>query len=281
MVLVRKKDGSVRRCCDFRRLNDCTIKDAYPLPRIDICLDCLSSAKLFSTMDLQSGYWQIELSEEDRHKTAFTTKYGLWEYTKMPFGLCNAPSTFQRCKELIFRGMQWQTLLIYLDDIILYSSCIETHFQHLDEVLSRLHAACLKLKPSKCEFMQPEVLYLGHVVGSDGIKPNQKILETVQKWKSPTNVKEVQQFLGLCNYYRRFIHKFSDKATCLTELTKKGVQFVWTAECENSFQLLKETLCKEPILAYPRSDYLYWIRTPQTRALELFYPKWWMIQKRL
>ena len=226
-----------------------------------MCLDCLSSAKLFSTMDLQSGYWQIELSEEDRHKTAFTTKYGLWEYTKMPFGLCNAPSTFQRCMELIFRGMQWQTLLIYLDDIILYSSCIETHFQHLDEVLSRLHAAGLKLKPSKCEFMQPEVLYLGHVVGSDGIKPNPKILETVQKWKSPKNVKEIQQFLGLCNYYRRFIHNFSDKAACLTELTKKGVQFLWTAECENSFQLLKETLCKEPILAYPRSDCLFILDT--------------------
>ena len=254
VVLVRKKDGSVRWCCDFRKLNDSTIKDAYPLPRIDMCLDCLSTASVFSTMDLQSGYWQIKLREEDQHKTAFITKYGLWEYTKMPFGLCNAPSTFQRCMELIFRGMQWKTLLIYLDDLILYSSNISEHFSQLDEVLSKLCEAGLKLKPSKCEFIKDEVLYLGHIVTPNGIKPNPKIVESVEKWKTPTSVKEVQQFLGLCNYYRRFINKFSDKATCLTELTKKGVKFEWTKECEDSFNTLKETLCSAPILAYPRPN---------------------------
>ena len=125
VVLVRKKDGSVRWCVDYRKLNDVTVKDAYPLPRIDMCLECLGSAKLFSTMDLQSGYWQIEMDAKDQAKTAFITKYGLFEYTKMPFGLCNAPSTFQRCIELVLRGLQWKVLLIYLDDVIVYSSTYE------------------------------------------------------------------------------------------------------------------------------------------------------------
>ena len=261
VVLVRKKDGTVRWCIDFRKLNDRTIKDAYPLPRIDMCLDCLSSAKIFSTMDLQSGYWQITLNEDDQHKTAFITKYGLYEYTKMPFGLCNAPSTFQRCMELIFRGMQWETLLIYLDDIILYSSTITDHLEKLDEVLTKLQGSGLKLKPSKCEFIQSEVLYLGHVVSADGIKPNPKIVSTIGNWKSPTNVKEVQQFLGLCNYYRRFIHKFSERAASLTHLTKKGVTFDWTVHCEESFQFLKKALCQSPILAYPRPDHQFILDT--------------------
>ena len=193
-------------------------------------------------MDLQSGYWQIALNEDDQHKTAFITKYGLYEYTKMPFGLCNAPSTFQRCMELIFRGMQWETLLIYLDDIILYSSTIKDHLEKLDEVLTKLQGSVLKLKPSKCEFIQSQVLYIGHVVSADGIKPNLKIVSTIGNWKSPNSVKEVQQFLGLCNYYRRFIHKFSERAASLTHLTKKGVTFDWTVHCEESFQFLNQAL---------------------------------------
>ena len=208
--LVRKKDMSVRWCIDYRRLNDSTIKDAYPLPKISICLDCLAEASVFSVMDLQSGYWQLKVAPEDRHKTAFITKYGLFEYTKMPFGLCNAPSTFQRCMELIFRGMQWKTLLIYLDDIILYSSNLDDHFEKLDEVLSRLKRAGLKLKPSKCEFIKDEVVYLGHVVCRNGIKPNPKIIDSVENWKVPSSVKDVQKFLGLCNYYRSYVTRFSE-----------------------------------------------------------------------
>ncbi|KAK3102100.1 hypothetical protein FSP39_008757 [Pinctada imbricata] len=151
VVLVRKKDNTVRWCIDYRKLNNATKKDAYPLPRIDTCLDCLSTAKVFSTLDLQSGYWRLEIAEEDRHKTAFITKYGLFEYRKMPFGLCNAPSTFQRCMELILKGLQWKTLLIYLDDVIIYSSDVQSHLDQLDVVLTRLHGAGLKLKPSKCD----------------------------------------------------------------------------------------------------------------------------------
>lgn len=151
-------------------MNEITIKAANPLPRIDMCIDCLASASIFSCLDLQSGYWQLKVEESDRIKTAFITKYGLFEYTKMPFGLCNAPATFQRCLELIFRGLQWQTILIYLDDIIIFSSDIDEHFHHLQEVLKRLKNAGLKLKLSKCDLIKGEILYLGHIVGKDGVK---------------------------------------------------------------------------------------------------------------
>ena len=146
VVFVRKKDQFVRWCIDYRKVNELTVKDAYPLPRIDMCLDCLSSASIFSVMDLQCGYRQLEIAESDRDTTAFITKYGLYEYVKMPFGLCNAPSTFQRCVELILRGIQWKTLLIYIDEIVIYSSNME--------VLGSLSKAGLRLKPSKCDFFQ-------------------------------------------------------------------------------------------------------------------------------
>jgi len=251
VVLVRKKDNSVRWCVDYRKVNDLTIKDAYPIPRIDMCLDCLASASIFSCLDLQSGYWQLLVDERDRPKTAFITKYGLYEYNKMPFGLCNAPSTFQRCMELIFRGLQWQTLLIYLDDIIIFSSDLDEHLLRLDEVLKRIVQAGLKLKPSKCDLVSEEILYLGHVVGKDGIKPNPKIIKSVQDWKKPTSTKEVQQFLGLCNYYRQYIRNFSDIASPLSHLTRKDVAFTWTEACDESFNRLKEALISPPVLAYP------------------------------
>ena len=159
LVLVRKKKGDVRVCIDYRKLNERTVKDAYPLPRIDMCLDCLASSKIYSTIDLQSAYMQLELAEEDRHKTAFITKHGLYEYSVMPFGLCNAPSTFQRCMELIMRGLQWNILLVYLDDIIVIASNFDEHIERLDEVFSRLLKAGLKMKPSKCELFKTEVLF--------------------------------------------------------------------------------------------------------------------------
>jgi hypothetical protein len=251
IVLVRKKDGSVRWCIDYRKVNDVTIKDAYPLPRIDMCIDCLATAKIFSTFDLQAGYWQLKLDEKDCAKTAFITKYGLFEYTKMPFGLCNAPSTFQRCMELVLRGLQWKILLIYLDDIILYSSTLAEHFEQLDVVMTRLSAAGLKLKPSKCELVRSEVLFLGHIVGQDGVKPNPKTIEAISSWKPPRNVKEVRSYLGLCNYYRQFIHRFSDIAAPLTRLTKKDAEFLWTIQCQEAYETLKKALCTAPVLAYP------------------------------
>ena len=248
---MRKKDGTVRWCVDYRKLNDVTIKDAYPLPRIDMCLEHLQSAKYFSTLDLQSGYWQIEVDSKDREKTAFITKYGLFEYNKIPFGVCNGPSTFQRCMELVLKGLQWETLLIYLDDVILYSSTLGEQLKQIRIVLSRFLKANLKLKPSKCHFFQEEVLFLGHIVSGDDVKPNPELIKAVNEWQPPTSVKEIQKFLGLCNYYRQYVQGFATIAHPLTNFTKKNVRYKWTDECQNAFETLKSKLCEAPILAYP------------------------------
>ena len=249
VVLVRKTDNSVHRCIDYRKLNDITVKDAYPLPRIDLCLDCLSSAIIFSaiifsTMDLQSGYFQLQLDDRDREKTAFITKYGLYQYTRLPQCLATSPSTFQRTMELVFRGLQWKHLLIYLDDLIIYSTNWDSHFEKLDFTL--LEKANLKLKPAKCHLLQEEVLFLGHVVDLSGIRPNHELLQTIDQWEAPTTVKQIQQFMGLCNYYRRFMKDFSKIASPITQLTKKNIPFRWTSACQDTFQLLKTALSQPP-----------------------------------
>ena len=213
--------------------------------------DSFGSVQYFSTLDLQSGYWQIQVAKEDVPKTAFITKYGLYEYLKMPFGLCNAPSTFQRCMELVFRGLQWKTLLIYLDDIIILGSSMDENLERLDEALARLEDAHLKLKPSKCKLLQTEVLILGHIVSAQGMKPNPRLVEAVKDWDVPRNRKDVQRFLGLCNYYRRFFPHFSNLANPLTHLTNKNVDFQWTTETQQSFDALKAALCVAPLLAFP------------------------------
>ena len=209
-------------------------------------IDCLGAAQYFTTLDLQAGYWQLELEESSRAKTAFITKYGLYEYTKLPFGLCNAPSTLQRCMEMVFRGLQWSKLLIYLDDIIIFSKDITEHFARLDEVLSRLIRAGLKLK---CELLKPQVLFLGHIVSNQGISPNPKLVEAITNWKPPTNVKEIQQFLGLCNYYRCFIHQFIHPSLSLPR--RQLILFTWDDRCQRSFEKLQSALCEAPVLSYP------------------------------
>jgi hypothetical protein len=224
-------------------------------------LDCLAGAKLFSTLDLQSGYWQTAMDEKDQAKTTFITRYGLFEYTKMLFGLCNAPSTFQCCMELILSGLQWKTLLIYLDDVIVHSTTFDDHMEKLGEVLSRLQNAGLKLKPSKCHLLQSEVLFLGHIVDSQGVRINPQLVQSVSNWKTHKNPREVQQFLGLCNYYRRFVPHFSDIAQPLYLLTEKGVRIEWTGECDAAFNQLKVSLTHSPVLAYPRSNGKYILDT--------------------
>lgn len=261
MVFVRKKDGSTRCCIDFRKVNECTKKDAYPLPRTQDCLDSLAGAVWFSTMDITSAYNQIKVKEEDIPKTAFVSKYGLFEYTTMPFGLCTAPATFQRVMELALSGLQWNTCLIYLDDVIVFASSLPEMITRLRDVLSRIRKAGLKLKPSKCHLFQEEVKFLGHVVNGNGVLPDPDNISKIVKWEIPRDVTGVRVFLGMGNYYRRFIESYAQKAHPLTELTKKDRPFVWTPECQEAFDLLKSELVGPDILALPRDEGLYILDT--------------------
>ncbi|KAK6172537.1 hypothetical protein SNE40_016172 [Patella caerulea] len=251
VVLVRKKDGGVRWCIDYRKINDVTTKDSYPLPNISDCLDTLAGASIFTTLDLQTGYHQIEVAPEDQNKTAFTTRYGLFEYTRMPFGLCGAPGTFQRAMELVLRGLQWDHVLIYLDDVIIASDNFEDHVEHLREVFKRFRNFNLKLKSRKCKLCQDKVLFLGHYVSADGIEANKDLIAVVSDWPIPQNVKQLQAFLGLTNYYRRFIPEYADKAEPLYQLLKKDVSFEWSISQHNAFELLKQSLTRPPVLSFP------------------------------
>ena len=253
IVLTTKKDGTTRCCVDFRRLNKVTRKDAYPLPRIDDSLDSLSGSEWFSTLDLTSGYWQVEVAPEDRHKTAFTAGpgSGLYQFNTMPFGLCNAPATFERLMERVLAGLQWQTCLVYLDDIIIFSKTFEDHLERMGTIFERLSGAGLKLKPKKCHLFQEKVLYLGHVVTKEGISTDPTKVDRVKDWPIPHSVKETRSFLGLCGYYRRFVKDFSKIASPLHRLTQKDSKFFWNSDCQTGFERLKNLLTTSPILTFP------------------------------
>lgn len=197
IVLVKKKDGSLRMCVDYRHLNVKTRKDAFPLPRIEESLDSLSGARWFSTLDLASGYLQVPVSEHDRPKTAFCTPFGLFEFNRMPFGLCNAPSTFQRLMERLFGDQQCQSLLLYLDDIVVFSTSVAQHLQRLELVLDRLRREGLKANLQKCAFFKREVRYLGHVISAQGVATDPSKIEAVAQWRRPTVVSELRTFWGL------------------------------------------------------------------------------------
>ncbi len=242
LVFVRKKDGSVRTCTDYRGLNSVTVKDAFPLPRTEDCLDAVAGAKVFSTMDITSAYNQVPIRKEDIPKSAFVTKYGLFECSTMCFGMCNAPSTYQRLMEIVLAGLQWQICLIYLDDVIIFSDDFETHVGRIQEVLERMREANLKLKPKKCSLFKSEVKFLGHVLSEEGVLPDPDNVKRLAEWPTPRRVKDVRAFLGLGNYYRRFVQGYSQLVKPLTALTQKAVPFQWTSDCEAAFQTLKNTL---------------------------------------
>ena len=251
VVLVTKRDNSIRFCVDYRVLNELTVKDAYPIPRVDDCLDALSGSKWYSTMDLSSGFWQVGLAEEDREKSAFATSLGLFQWTVMPFGLVNSPSTFERLMEDVLRGLQWIELLIYMDDIISPSQTIEQGLGRLRTVFDRLLQANLKLKPSKCLFFQKQTTFLGHVVSETGIATDPAKIEAVKDWPVPRTPKQMKSFLGLCSYYRRFVEGFASIARPLHKICEKSAQFIWSDECQKAFDTLKTALTSSPVLAYP------------------------------
>ena len=261
ICLVRKRSGKIRPCVDYRRLNEVTVKDAFPLPRINDCLDAIAGAKFLSTFDMTSGFHQIPIKESDIPKTAFCTKYGLYEYLTMPMGMTNSPACFQRLMEIALRGLQWHICLIYLDDVLVFGSNFEQHMQRVEQVLSRIKAAGLKLKPEKCQLLQTHVNFLGHTISAEGVLPNPDNLAKIKQWPVPTTPTHVRQILGLGSYYRRFVKGYSDLVRPLTLLTHKNAPFVWTQECQESFEALKEKLVSSEIMAYPQDIGLFILDT--------------------
>jgi hypothetical protein len=261
LVIVAKKDKSLRMCVDYRGLNNFTKKDSYPLPRINECLDSLGNATFFSTFDLRSGYFQIAMEETDKDKTAFLTRRGSFRYTSLPFGLCNAPATFQRLMDTVLAGLKYEICLVYLDDIILFSHSVEEHLVRFRMLLDRLRLANLKLKPSKCHLLKREVNFLGHVISAGQVATDPEKVVQVATWPTPKNVTELRSFIGLVSYYRKFCKNFSSVAAPLHAMTGKNARFNWTKECDKAFQDLKARLISSPILAMPADKGEYCLDT--------------------
>ena len=217
----------------------------------------MTGATMFSTMDITSAYNQVPVAEKDIPKTAFVTKYGLYEFTKMPFGLSTAPQTYEHLMELTLSGLQWSLCLIYLDDVIVFSHDFDEHIDRLDKVLTQIGAAGLKLKPNKCVFFAPKVSFLGHIVSQDGVSPDPDNIAKIANWPTPKNVWEVHGILGMGNYYCRFVKDFSQRVQPLVALTKKNTQFKWSLECQAAFDDIKQALTRPDIMAFPTDHDLY------------------------
>jgi transposase InsO family protein len=266
VVLVRKKDGGLRFCIDYRKLNQRTIRDAYCVPRIDETLDTLAGSDMFSCLDLKSGFWQCEMAEEHKERTAFNVgPLGFFEFNSMPFGLTNCPATFQRLMETTLSDLHHSQCLVFIDDIVVFSSGVSEHIARLDSMFKRLSDAGLKLKPSKCFFFQSSIRYLGHIVSKDGISTDPDKVSVVRDWPLPTSAKEVQRFLGFAGFYRRFVKDFSKIARPLFVLlegtgvfqkgsrSKTSIPFLWTEKHQHAFDTLRSLLVSSPILAF--ADY--------------------------
>jgi hypothetical protein len=251
ILFVRKKTGEMRMCIDYRALNAQTVKDRWPLPRIDELLDQLNGATVFSSLDLASGYHQIRISDEDVPKTGFRTPLGQYVWRVLPFGLTNAPSSFQRCMQKVFQGYIGQFVLVYLDDILVYSRSAADHAKHLRLVLERLRQWKLYAKLKKCSFNQPETEFLGHVVGRNGIRPDPKKVAAVQDWPVPTDIHQLRSFLGLTNYFRRFIQGYASLTRPLVELTRATVPYAWGEAQQRAFEQVKFCLLSAPVLVMP------------------------------
>ncbi|KAF3772046.1 Retrovirus-related Pol polyprotein from transposon 297 [Nymphaea thermarum] len=260
VLLVKKKDGTWRFCVDYWALNEVTVKDKHPIPFIDELLGELTGASYFSKMDLRAGYHQIRMQREDVHKTAFRTHDGHYEFLVMPFGLTNAPATFQRCMNDLFRSYLRDYVLVFFDDILVYSPTLEMHARHLDTVLSILRDNKLYAKMSKCTFGQTSVGYLGHIVSRDGVRAEPEKLVAIEQWPLPKNLKEMRGFLGLTGYYRCFISGYGSIASPLTHMLKNG-PFQWTDKSREAFTQLKAALMSAPVLALPDFEKEFTVET--------------------
>ena len=252
ILMVQKADGTLRFCVDYRKLNAVTKHDSFPLPNINDCLASLGShSEYFSTLDMKSGYWQVEMEKSSQEKAAFTTHRGLFKPVVQPFGPKGGVAHFSRIMTALLGSLQWNTLLIYLDDLLIFSDTFSEHLRRLGAVLRILEEANLKLKPSKCQLLRKSVAFLGHNISSRGISPKMDKIEAVSKWAPPKTAQELQQFLGFASFYRRYIRDFATIAEPLNQLTRKNREFKWEARCAESFNRLKEALCQHPVLAHP------------------------------
>jgi hypothetical protein len=250
VLLVKKKDGTWRFCTDYRALNTITVKDSFPIPTVDELLDELYGASHFSKLDLRSGYHQIMVAPQDRYKTEFRTHQGLYEWLVMPFGLTNAPATFQSLMNQVFQHLLRKSVLVFFDDILVYSPSWNDHLLHLHEVLQLLRAHCLYAKVSKCSFGVTKIDYLGHIVSGNGVEMDDSKVKAVLEWPPPSNLKQLRGFLVLTGYYRRFIKNYALLALPLTALLKKD-QFQWSDEATNAFRGLQQAITQAPVLALP------------------------------
>ena len=260
IVLVRKTSGELRYCIDYRPLNDVTVKDSFPLPNMQDCLESLANAKIFSSMDLASGYWQVGLTEDAKEKTSFYgVGGGLWKFNVMPFGLCNAPATFERLMERVLGSLQWQICLCYIDDVLCYSPHVSQHLVDLEKIFMRIADSGLTLKPKKCHFFKKKVKFLGHEVSADGISTDPEKIDKIVNCPVPENIHEVRSIVGLGTYYKKFINNFSEMMKPLTSMNENS--YKWGPDQDKAFKELKTALTSAPILAYPCQEGLFILDT--------------------
>jgi transposase InsO family protein len=253
VVMVKKKSGEYRFAVDYRRLNNVTKQISQTMPRLESIFDALGEAqpKYLSTLDMSSGFWQIPLDEASKEKTTFTTQWGNYNFTRMPFGLVNAPASYTILTNKVLQGLHWKNLLCYVDDILVYSKTFDQHLTDLQQVFDRFRTSNLTLSPTKCKFAAKRVLYLGHYITDQGIEINDSKVEVVKNYPRPTKQKHVRQFIGLCQYYRKFLYNFSKIVAPLNNLLKKEfTKFEWLPEHEHAFTTLKEAMCKAPVLKF-------------------------------
>ena len=265
VVMAKKKGAQLRFCCDFRYLNAVTIKDAYPIPRIDESLSKLGDAKFFTTLDLGSAFWQVPLRKQDREKTGFACELGLFQWKRMPFGLCNATATFQRLMAQALTSVTKKygnLIMCYVDDVVIATPTLEDHIERLEEVFSCMKQAGLKCKPSKCEILRDSIKYLGRLVDKHGVRPDPEAVEAVLTWKAPKTDTQLMSFLGFANYYREFIKGYADKIYPMQRLMRnKGKKFTWTDEAQVSFENIKRELCEAPVLGMPTEKGMFVLDT--------------------